>query len=159
MQKITPFLWFSKEAEPAARHYVSVFKRAKILKILRWPKGGPGKPGSVLTVKFRLLGVEFVAMNGEPVVKFTQAISFVVNCRTQAEVDYYWRRLSTGGKEIACGWLQDKYGVTWQITPTLLPELLAHKNPSTAARVMQAMMKMTKIDIRGIRQAAAGKSR
>ena len=157
MQNITPFLWFDHQAEAAARFYVSVFKGAKILKIVRYGEGGPGKPGSVMTVKFRILGQEFVALNGGPVFQFSSATSFVVNCRTQAEVDRYWQKLSAGGKKLQCAWLQDKFGVTWQIVPTALPELLGDPDPVKAARVMQAMMKMTRIDIAKLRRAHAGK--
>lgn len=154
MQKITPFLWFDKQAEPAARFYTSVFKHAKILDIARYGEGSPGKPGSVMTVKFRLLGQEFVALNGGPAFQLTPAISFVVNCQTQKEIDYYWRKLSAGGKKVQCGWLEDKYGVSWQIVPTVLPRLLTGRDPARAARVMQALMKMIKLDIKTLRQAA-----
>jgi predicted 3-demethylubiquinone-9 3-methyltransferase (glyoxalase superfamily) len=157
MQNITPFIWFKDQAEAAVRFYLSVFKNSKILKVTRYPKGGPGKPGSVMTMQFRLLGQEFVAMNCGTVYKITPAISFVVNCRTQAEVDYYWRKLSAGGKEVQCGWLEDKYDVSWQITPVMLPKLLINKDPLKVERVMQAMMKMVKLDIKTLERAAANK--
>jgi predicted 3-demethylubiquinone-9 3-methyltransferase (glyoxalase superfamily) len=124
MQNITPFLWFKDQAEQAVRFYASIFKGGKILEISHYSKGSPGKPGTVMTVKFRIMGQEFVALNGGPVFKFNPAISFVVNCRTQKEVDYYWRKLSAGGKKVQCGWLEDKYGVSWQIVPVVLTMML-----------------------------------
>jgi predicted 3-demethylubiquinone-9 3-methyltransferase (glyoxalase superfamily) len=157
MQNITPFICFKHQAEAAVRFYTSVFKKSEILKVTRYPKGGPAKPGSVMTMQFRLLGQEFVALNGGMVFNFTAAISFVVNCRTQAEVDYYWRKLSAGGKKIQCGWLEDKYGVSWQIVPAVLLELISDTDAEKAARVMQAMTKMTKIDIKRIERAAANR--
>jgi predicted 3-demethylubiquinone-9 3-methyltransferase (glyoxalase superfamily) len=157
MPNITTFIWFKDQAEVAVRFYVSVFKNSKILKVSRFPKGSPGKPGSVMTLQFRLLGHEFVALNCDTDYKFTPAISFVINCRTQAEVDYYWRKLSAGGKKIQCGWLEDKFGVSWQITPVMLPKLLASKDPLKAERVMKAMMKMIKLDIKTLERAAANK--
>ena len=161
MQKITPFLWFNDNAEAAVKFYKSVFKKSKIGKIARYPKGiekTTGRPaGSVMTVEFQLEGQEFVALNGGPVFKFTEAVSFVVNCKTQAEVDYYWKKLTAGGKEVQCGWLQDKYGVSWQIVPMILTELVSGKDAAKAQRVMQAMMQMVKIDIKKLKQAAQGK--
>lgn len=157
MQNITPFICFKHQAEAAVRFYTSVFKNSEILKVTRYPKGSPGKPGSVMTMQFRLLGQEFVALNGGLVFNFTAALSFVVNCQTQAEVDYYWRKLSAGGKKVQCGWLEDKYGVSWQIVPTVLLELIGHTDSEKAGRVMQAMMKMTKIDIKRIERAASNK--
>src|ERR1017187_6544257 len=157
MQKITPFFWFDKQAEQAARFYTSVFKGSGILGIARYGKGSPGKPGSVMTVKFRILGQEFTALNGGPVFKFTPAISFVVHCRSQKAVDYYWRKLSMGGKKVQCGWLEDKYGVSWQIVPDVLIELLTGNDPAKAERVMKAMMKMVKLDIKRLQRAAAEK--
>src|ERR1017187_50582 len=132
MQKITPFLWFDGQAEQAARFYTSVFKGSRILDVARYSKGTPGKPGSVMTVRFRVLGQEFTALNGGPVYKFTPAISFVVHCRSQKEVDYYWRKLSMGGKKVQCGWLEDKYGVSWQLVPDVLIELLTGNDPAKA---------------------------
>ena len=158
MQKITPFLWFSDNAEEAVRFYVSIFKNSKIGKIARYDEAGEkvaGRPaGSVMTVEFQLEGEDFVALNGGPMFKFTEAISFVVNCETQEEVDYYWRKLSTGGKEVQCGWLKDKFDLSWQIVPTILPELLSDKDAAKSQRVMQAMLEMVKLDIKKLKQAA-----
>jgi predicted 3-demethylubiquinone-9 3-methyltransferase (glyoxalase superfamily) len=156
MQKITPFLWFDNQAEEAANFYVSVFKDSKILSLTRVGDAGPGPKGSVLTVEFELEGQTFTALNGGPQFKFTEAISLVVNCTSQEEVDYYWEKLTDGGAEVQCGWLKDKYGLSWQITPTILIDLLQDKDAAKASRVMQAMMKMIKIDIETIKRAAAG---
>jgi predicted 3-demethylubiquinone-9 3-methyltransferase (glyoxalase superfamily) len=157
MQKITPFLWFDTQAEEAANFYLSVFDNSKILSLLRCGEAGPGPKGSVLTVEFELEGQKFTALNGGPNFKFTEAVSFVVTCTTQEEVDYFWEKLlEGGGEESQCGWLKDKYGLSWQITPTILIELLQDKDPQRANRVMQAMMKMIKIDIETIKRAAAG---
>ena len=156
MPKITPFLWCDRDAEQAARFYVSVFKGGRILNIARYGAAGPGKPGAVMTVKFRVLGQEFTALNGGPVFKFTPAVSFVVHCSTQREVDYYWRKLTAGGKPVQCGWLEDRYGVSWQIVPDILIELVGGKDSAKAARVTAAMMKMIKLDIRKLQQAAKG---
>jgi predicted 3-demethylubiquinone-9 3-methyltransferase (glyoxalase superfamily) len=157
MQKITPFLWFDNQAEEAAKFYTSIFRRSRILNIARYSEAAEkpsGKPrGSVMTVQFQLAGHEFVALNGGPHFKFTEAISFVVSCRTQAEVDYFWRRLSAGGKEVQCGWLKDKYGISWQIVPTVLGELLSNKDAAKAQRVMDALLKMVKLDIKKLKQA------
>jgi predicted 3-demethylubiquinone-9 3-methyltransferase (glyoxalase superfamily) len=157
MQKITPFLWFDNQAEEAARFYTSIFKNSRIGKIARYGDAGPGPKGSVMTVEFQLEGQDFVALNGGPLFKFTEAISFVVDCRTQAEVDRFWKKLSAGGKEVQCGWLKDKYGLSWQIVPTVLGELLGSKDTAKAQRVMQAMLAMVKIDIEKLKQAARGK--
>ena len=161
MQRITPFLWFDDKAEEAATFYTSVFKNSKIGKIARYDEAGEkasGRPtGSVMTVEFQLEGQEFVALNGGPMFKFTEAISFVVNCETQEEVDYYWEKLSAGGKEVQCGWLTDKYGLSWQIVPTVLGELLSDKDAAKAQRVMQAMLKMVKLDVKKLKQAAKQK--
>lgn len=157
MQNITPFIWFKNQAEAAVRFYLSIFKNSKILKGTRYSKGTPGKPGSVMTIKFRIMGQEFVALNGGPVFKLAAAISLVVNCQTQQEVDYYWRKLSAGGKKVQCGWLEDKYNVSWQIVPVVLPKLLASKDPLKAERVTNAMMKMIKLDIKTLERAAAKK--
>jgi predicted 3-demethylubiquinone-9 3-methyltransferase (glyoxalase superfamily) len=161
MQKITPFLWFNDNAEEAVKFYTSVFKNSNIGKIARYDQAGEkasGRPaGSVMTVEFQLEGQEFVALNGGPMFKFTEAISFVVNCETQEEVDYYWEKLSAGGKEVQCGWLKDKFGLSWQIVPTVLGELLSDKDAAKAQRVMQAMLKMVKLDIKKLKQAAKGK--
>ncbi len=153
MQKISPFLWFDGNAEEAANFYVSIFKNSKILNISRYADSGPGPKGSVMVVKFQLNGQEFMALNGGPAFKFTEAISFLVNCETQQEVDDLWEKLTAGGKEIQCGWLKDKYGLAWQIVPTNLGELMADKDPKKAARVMRAMMQMIKIDINKLQQA------
>ena len=157
MQKITPFLWFDGQAEQAAKFYTSIFKDSKIKKIARYTKVGPGPEGSVMTVEFALNGRDFVALNGGPNFKFTEAISLVVNCETQAEVDRYWKKLSAGGKKVACGWLKDKYGLFWQITPTMLTQLIADKDSDKVNRVMTAMMKMVKLDIKKLKAAAKGK--
>jgi predicted 3-demethylubiquinone-9 3-methyltransferase (glyoxalase superfamily) len=154
MQKITPFLWFDKEAEEAAKFYASIFKRSKMGAVRRYGDAGPGPKGSVMTVEFQLEGQDFVALNGGPVYQFTPAISLFVDCRTQAEVDGLWERLSAGGEKGPCGWLKDKYGLSWQIVPSALGELLQDKDPKKSARVMQAMMQMKKIDIDGLKRAA-----
>lgn len=158
MQKITPFLWFDTQAEEAAKFYTSIFKNSKIKKITRYTKVGPGPEGSVMTVAFTLNGQEFVALNGGPNFKFTEAISLVVNCETQAEVDGYWKKLTAGGgKAVACGWLKDKYGLFWQITPTMLIKLIEDKDADKVNRVMTAMMNMVKLDINKLKAAAKGK--
>jgi len=161
MQKITPFLWFDKQAEDAVKFYTAIFKNSRIGKIARYDKAGEqvsGRPaGSVMTVEFQLEGQEFVALNGGPQFKFTEAISFVVNCKTQAEVDKLWKKLSAGGQEVQCGWLKDKYGVSWQIVPTVLGELLSSKDAAKSQRVMEAVLKMVKLDIKKLKQAAKGK--
>jgi len=157
MQKITPFLWFNDNAEAAVRFYTSIFKKSKIKKIARYTKVGPGPEGSVMTVAFTLNGQDFVALNGGPNFKFTEAISLVVNCETQAEVDRYWKMLSAGGKTVACGWLKDKYGLFWQITPTMLMRLIEDKDSDKVNRVMTAMMNMVKLDIKKLKAAAKGK--
>ena len=163
MQKITPFLWFNHQAEAAARFYTSVFKNSKIGRIARYGEAGArvaGRPkGSVMTVEFQLAGQDFAALNGGPHFKFTEAISFVVNCRTQAEVDYFWKKLSAGGKEDQCGWLKDKYGLSWQIVPAVLGELLGDKDAAKSQRVMQALLKMVKLDIKALKQAYSGKGK
>ena len=155
-QKITPFLWFDYQAEEAAKFYVSVFKRSKLGRITRYGKGSPGPEGSVMTVSFKMEGQEFIALNGGPIYKFSPAISFFVNCGTQAEVDDYWKKLSKGGKIHGCAWLDDKFGVTWQIVPTILGELLHDHDPAKARRVMEAMLQMTKMDIKRLKQAYRG---
>jgi predicted 3-demethylubiquinone-9 3-methyltransferase (glyoxalase superfamily) len=161
MQKITPFLWFNDNAEEAVKFYTSIFKNSKIGKIARYDEAGEkvaGRPaGSVMTVEFQLEGQDFIALNGGPQFKFTEAISFVVNCKTQTEVDYFWEKLSAGGKEVQCGWLTDKYGLSWQIVPTILGELLTSKDAAKSQRAMEAMLKMVKLDIKKLQAAAAGK--
>ncbi len=157
MQKITPFLWFDNQAEEAVNFYRSIFKKSKILKVARFNEAGAkasGRPnGSVMTIKFRLEGQEFVALNGGPYFKFTEAISFVVNCETQKEVDWFWKKLSRGGEASRCGWLKDQYGVSWQIVPTVMIEMLNDKDESKSQRVMQAMLQMKKLDIKKLKQA------
>jgi len=156
MQKISPFLWFDGNAEEAADFYVSLFKGSKILKIARYGEAGPGPAGAVMVVNFQIEGQDFIALNGGPLFKFTEAISFVINCQTQEEVDHYWNKLTAGGgQESQCGWLKDKYGLSWQVTPTILGELLADKDQKKAQRVMQAMLQMKKIDIAALKRAAA----
>ena len=161
MQKITPFLWFDNQAEEAVKFYTFIFRNSRIGKIARYGEEGEriaGRPkGSVMTVEFQLEGQEFVALNGGPHFKFTEAISFVVNCQTQEEVDYYWEKLSEGGKEVQCGWLKDKFGLSWQIVPTVLGELLSDKDAAKSQCVMQAMLKMVKLDIEKLKEAAEGK--
>jgi predicted 3-demethylubiquinone-9 3-methyltransferase (glyoxalase superfamily) len=156
MQKITPFLWFDNNAEEAANFYVSVFKNSKILNVARYSDVGPGPKGTVMTAEFELDGQEFVALNAGPTFKFTEAISFVVNCETQEEVDYYWERLSEGGEKSHCGWLKDKFGLSWQVTPTILGKLMADKDQEKANRAMQAMLKMDKLDIEPLQRAYEG---
>lgn len=157
MPKITPFLWFDSQAEEAANFYVSIFKNSKILAIARYGKSGPGPEGSAMTVEFQLDGQRFVALNGGPHFKFTEAISFVIGCETQQEVDEYWEKLSEGGEESVCGWLKDKYGLSWQIVPTVMSKLLGDKDAEKANRVMGAMLKMKKIVIADLEQAYEGK--
>jgi predicted 3-demethylubiquinone-9 3-methyltransferase (glyoxalase superfamily) len=156
MQQITPFLWFDSNAEEAVNFYASVFKDAKILETARYGEAGPGVKGSVMTMKFRLNGLEFVALNAGPNNPFTHAISFVVNCENQAEVDYYWDKLLEGGKPVQCGWLVDKFGLSWQITPTILIKLIQDPDPAKSKRAMEAMMKMVKIDIPTLEEAVKG---
>jgi predicted 3-demethylubiquinone-9 3-methyltransferase (glyoxalase superfamily) len=157
MQKITPFLWFDANAEEAVAFYTSVFKDSKVLATSRYGEAGPGPKGSVMTMNFVLDGQEFIALNAGPHFQFNEAVSFVVDCETQQEVDYYWTKLTAGGgKEVQCGWLKDKFGLSWQITPTILPQLLQDKDAQKANRVMQAMMKMVKIDIEGLKRAYKG---
>ncbi len=157
MQRITPFLWFNGQAEEAANFYVSVFQHSKIVSVSRYGDAGAqasSRPkGSVMVVVFQLEGQEFMALNGGPEFTFSPAISFVVNCETQAEVDMLWEKLTEGGREIECGWLQDKYGVSWQIVPTLLGQLLQDKDPAKSERVMKAMLQMKKLDVNGLRRA------
>jgi len=165
MQKITPFLWFDNQAEEAAQFYVSVFstkggKNSKVMNVARYGEAGAkasGRPkGTAMTVVFQLDGQEFIALNGGPHFTFTEAISFVVNCKTQEEVDYYWETLSEGGDEKAqqCGWLKDKYGLSWQIVPSVLGEMLQDKDARKSERVMRALLQMKKIDIKGLQQAS-----
>ena len=153
MQKITPFLWFDDKAEEAANFYVSIFKNSKIVNIARYGEAGPGPTGTIMTVTFQLEGQEFIALNGGPQFKFTEAISFSVDCKTQEEVDELWEKLSEGGEEGPCGWLKEKYGLSWQINPTVLGEMLSDPDPEKSQRVMKAMLQMGKIDIKTLKQA------
>ena len=153
MQKITPFLWFDNQAEEAANFYVSLFKNSKIGSIRRYADAGPGPKGSVMSVIFQLEGQEFFALNGGPHFKFTPAISLFVNCENQEEVDELWEKLSAGGRKDRCGWLQDKYGLSWQIVPTALSQFLGDPDPAKSARVMKAMLQMDKIDIARLKEA------
>ncbi len=153
MQKITPFLWLDHQAEEAAKFYVSLFKNSKILSVTRYGEAGPGPQGTVMTVTFLLDGQEFTALNGGPVFKFTEAISFVANCNTQEEVDELWDKLSMGGEGGQCGWLKDRYGLSWQVVPIVLEEMLTDPDPEKAQRVMRAMLQMKEIDINGLNRA------
>ena len=164
MQKITPFLWFTNNAEEAAKFYTSIFKNSKIGRILRYDEetakvSQSGMPaGSVLTIEFEIEGQKFVALNGGPQFKFNESISFVVNCETQKEVDYFWEKLTAdGGEESQCGWLRDKFGVSWQVTPTVLIDMLHDKDAKKSERVMKAMLQMQKIDIEKLNAAYRGK--
>ena len=159
MKKVNAFLWFDSEAEEAAKFYVGIFKNSKICRITRYPKEAAEKigrpPGSVMTVEFKLDGVEIVALNGGPMFKFTEAISLNVNCETQEEIDYFWEKLpADGGSAGPCGWLKDKFGVSWQVSPVMLVDLLADPDTAKAERVMNAMMRMNKFDIAALQKAA-----
>ncbi len=153
MPRITPFLWFDSQAEEAAKFYVSVFPNSRIVATTRYGGAGPGPKGSVMTVLFELDGREFIALNGGPQFQFSEAISFSVECKTQREVDEYWEKLSRGGAEGPCGWLKDRYGLSWQINPTALGQMLSDPNPGKSKRVMEAMLKMKKIDIESLKKA------
>ena len=153
MQKITPFLWFDGNAEEAVNFYVSLFKNSRVVNMSRYGDGGPGPKGTVMSATFELNGQEFMALNGGPHFTFTPAVSFFVKCETQQEVDELWERLSAGGKKERCGWLKDKYGLSWQIIPNALGQMLQDKDPAKSQRVMKAMMGMDKIDIQGLKQA------
>jgi predicted 3-demethylubiquinone-9 3-methyltransferase (glyoxalase superfamily) len=155
-QKITTFLWFDGNAEAAANHYTSIFKNSKILNVARYGDAGPGPKGSVMTVTFRLEGQEFIALNGGPQFKFTEAISLLVSCETQKEVDELWKKLSAGGEESQCGWLKDKFGLSWQIIPTVLFKLMQDRDPEKSKRVVEAMLQMKKIDIARLEAAYKG---
>jgi len=160
MQKITPFLWFNDNAEDAVKFYASIFKHSKIGRIARYGEEAAqktGRPkGSVMTVEFELEGQQFVGLNGGPMFKFTEAVSFVVNCETQKEVDYFWEKLSEGGEKSRCGWLTDKFGLSWQVVPTVLIDMLHDKDPGKSQRVMEAVLQMDKIDINSAKQAYQG---
>jgi predicted 3-demethylubiquinone-9 3-methyltransferase (glyoxalase superfamily) len=153
VQKINPFLWFDNQAEEAATFYVALFKNSKLLNVARYGDAGPGPKGSAMTVTFELAGQKFIALNGGPVFKFNEAVSFLINCETQQEVDDLWEKLSAGGSESQCGWVKDKYGLSWQVVPTALGEMLQDKDPKKSQRVMQAMLQMRKIDIAKLKQA------
>ena len=156
-QRITPFLWFDNRAEEAARFYCSIFKNSAMGQVVRYGEVGPGPKGQVMIVTFKLEGQEFTALNGGPRFKFDEAISFVVNCETQEEIDYYWDSLTAdGGQESQCGWLKDKFGLSWQIVPTIIGELMSDEDPKKSGRVMQAVMQMKKLDLQKMRDAAAG---
>lgn len=153
MQKITPFLWFDTQAEEAMNFYTSIFKNSKIGSVSRYGEAGPGQKGTVMTGTFELDGQEFMALNAGPQFKFTEAISFFVRCEDQEEVDYFWDKLTEGGQESQCGWLKDKFGMSWQIIPNALGEMLGDKDRAKAQRVMQAMLQMRKIDIKRLKEA------
>jgi predicted 3-demethylubiquinone-9 3-methyltransferase (glyoxalase superfamily) len=154
MQKITTFLWFNDQAEEAVNLYISLFKNSKIGAVSRYGDAGPGPKGSVMVITFELEGQEFMALNGGPVYQLTPAVSLMVNCETQQEVDHLWEKLSAGGHKDRCGWLTDKYGVTWQITPRVLLQLMSDPDPAKSKRVMEAMLRMDKLDIARLQQAA-----
>ena len=156
MQKITPFLWFDDNAEEAVNFYISTFKDARLLDAKRYGEAGPGPKGTIMTATFELNGQQFIALNGGPLYKFTEAVSFVVKCETQEEIDYYWDKLLDGGQAQRCGWLKDKFGLSWQIVPVQLSELFGGNDPQRAGRVMQAMMQMVKFDIAKLKEAYAG---
>ena len=153
MQKITPFLWFNNQAEEATNFYVSIFKNSKVVRVTR---NGPDPKGSVMSTTFQLDGQEFHALNGGPLFTFTPAISFFIHCETQPEIDDFWEKLSAGGIKERCGWLKDKFGVSWQVVPSILGKLLQNPDPEKSKRVMAAMLQMSKLDIKGLQQAADG---
>jgi predicted 3-demethylubiquinone-9 3-methyltransferase (glyoxalase superfamily) len=156
-QKITTYLWFDNNAEEAMNFYVSIFKNSKVLKVVRYGDAGPGPKGEVMLVTFQLEGQEFIGLNGGPQFKFTEAISLLVNCETQEEVDDLWEKLTAdGGAPSQCGWLKDKFGLSWQIIPSVLPEMLADKDPEKSKQVMEAMLQMSKIDLNKLKQAYEG---
>jgi len=157
MKRITPFLWFDDKAEEAMNFYVSIFKNSKVGSVTRYGEAGPGPKGTVMTATFQLDGQDFIALNGGPHFKFTEAISFSVDCKTQAEVDELWEKLTEGGQESRCGWLKDKYGLSWQIVPAVLTEMLGDKDPEKSKRVMGAMLQMNKLDIKTLKQAYEGR--
>lgn len=154
IQKITPFLWFDSQAEEAAKFYVSIFNDSKITNISHYGEGAPVPAGTVMTVAFEIEGQQFTSLNGGPLFSFSEAISFVVHCKTQEEIDHYWEKLTDGGEESQCGWLKDKYGVSWQVVPDKLMELLNHPDAAKAQRVTQAMLQMVKLDLNVLQEAA-----
>jgi predicted 3-demethylubiquinone-9 3-methyltransferase (glyoxalase superfamily) len=158
MQKITPCLWFDGQAEEAARFYTSIFKNSKMGKITYCGEGGPGPKGSVLTVRFKLDGQNFLALNGGPQFKFTEAISLMVNCKTQKEIDRMWEKLSEGGQEVQCGWIKDRYGLSWQIVPAALSKMMTDPDPERSTRVLKALLDMKKLDLKELKRVYRGKS-
>jgi predicted 3-demethylubiquinone-9 3-methyltransferase (glyoxalase superfamily) len=156
MQNITPFLWFDNNAEEAVNYYTSIFKNSKIKSMSRYGEAGPGPKGTVMAASFEINGLEFTALNGGPIFKFTEAISFVINCETQEEVDLYWEKLSEGGQKSRCGWLKDKFGLSWQVVPVILSQLMSDTDAKKSQRVMQAMLKMDKLDIAVLQRAYNG---
>ncbi|HNY02786.1 MAG TPA: VOC family protein [Bacteroidales bacterium] len=156
MKKITPCLWFDFHAEEAIEYYGTIFPDLEILSVNRYPEGAPGLAGKVVTLQFRMAGQEFIAINGGPMYKFTEAVSFSIDCKNQGEIDYYWERLTAGGEESMCGWLKDRYGLSWQVVPTELGSLLHSPDPEVARKVMDAMLKMRKLDIGVLKSAAGG---
>ncbi|MDB5417885.1 MAG: 3-demethylubiquinone-9 3-methyltransferase [Phenylobacterium sp.] len=156
MQKVIPFLWFDTEAEEAALFYTSLFPNSKIGRTVRYGASGPGPAGSVMTVQFELDGQSFVGLNGGPIYKFSPAVSFQIDCKDQAEVDHYWNAFAAGGREVQCGWITDRFGLSWQVVPEALPRLMSDPDPAKAGRVAQAMMKMVKLDVAKLEAAAAG---
>jgi predicted 3-demethylubiquinone-9 3-methyltransferase (glyoxalase superfamily) len=157
MPKISPFLWFDTQAEDAATYYVRTFPNSRIVDVTRYGEAGPGPKGQAMTVRFELEGREYIALNGGPHFTFNEAVSFSIDCKDQEEVDRYWGRLTDGGQEGQCGWLKDRFGLSWQVNPSRLGELLGDPDPGRAARAMEAMMKMKKIDIAALEKAAAGR--
>ena len=153
MQKITPFLWFDGRAEEAVNFYTAIFPNSKIVRMMRYGEAGPGPKGSVMSATFELQGQEFIALNGGPIFTFSPAISFFVHCETQEEVDKFWEKLAEGGEKQRCGWLRDKFGVSWQVVPTVLGQLLQDKDAEKSKRVMNAMLQMEKLDIAGLKRA------
>ncbi len=151
--KIKPFLWFEHQAEEAAKFYASIFKNSKIGKVARYPEGSPGPAGSVMTVAFQIEGQDFLALNGGPHFKFTEAVSFMIECETQDEIDYYWERLLEGGKADQCGWLKDRFGLSWQVVPANIDRIFSGKDSAKAQRAMQAMLKMIKLNIKELENA------
>ena len=156
MPKISPFLWFDGQAEQAADFYCSIFPNSKITSVSRYGDAGPGPKGSAMVVAFELDGKQFNGLNGGPLFKFTEAVSFAIDCKTQDEVDHYWNKLSEGGQQVQCGWLKDKFGLSWQVVPSALGELMSNSDPAKSKRVMEAMLKMKKLDIAELKRAHAG---
>ena len=156
MQKITPFLWFDQQAEEAANYYVSIFKNSQVVSVSRYSEGAPRPAGTAMIVTFQIDGQEYMALNGGPEFKFTEAISLFVNCESQEEVDLYWEKLAAGGEKGQCGWLKDRFGLSWQIVPSALGELMGDPDPEKSRRVMEAMLRMSKIDIDSLKKAYRG---